>query len=105
MQRFNTSTNHDSEARVSKVFARRTSTLIAHPAFRLADKKPRPFFWQANRHGGICAGPVTVYFFFRSCMTPSAMCVKSEDRPSPPEYEAKLKAEKKQKARESVPQF
>ena len=24
-------------------------TLITHPAFRLADKKPRPFFWQANR--------------------------------------------------------
>ena len=36
------------------------NALIAHPTFRLADKKPRPFFWQANRHGGICAGPVTV---------------------------------------------
>ena len=36
------------------------NALISHPAFRLADKKPRPFFWQANRHGGICAGPVSV---------------------------------------------
>jgi hypothetical protein len=32
------------------------NALIAHPVFRLADKKPRPSFWQANRHGGICAG-------------------------------------------------
>jgi hypothetical protein len=32
------------------------NALIAHPDFRLADKKPRPFFWQANRYGGICAG-------------------------------------------------
>jgi hypothetical protein len=36
------------------------NALIAHPAFRLADQKPCPFFWQANGHGGICTGPVTV---------------------------------------------
>ena len=43
------------------------NALIAHPAFRLADKKPCPFFWQANRHGGICAGFSLLALTFQGC--------------------------------------